>query len=86
METNTGTRPTRPPLTRDSRNRVIGGVCGGLARTLGVDPWLVRVLFIVSLALPGPGLLVYVVLWVVLPLDRARTAPTSFDEGGPRPA
>lgn len=56
-------------LTRDPHNRVLGGVCGGIARALRVDPWLVRVLFIVSLALPGPGVLVYVILWAVLPLE-----------------
>lgn len=71
-------------LARDSRNKVIGGVCAGVARRLGADPWLVRLLFIVSLALPGPGILVYLVLWAVLPLDRDLPRPLEGDEGGTR--
>ena len=71
-------------LARDSRNKVIGGVCAGVARRLGADPWLIRLLFIVSLALPGPGVLAYLVLWAVLPLDRDLPRPTQADEGGAR--
>ena len=71
-------------LARDSRNKVIGGVCAGVARRLGADPWLVRLLFIVSLALPGPGILVYLVLWAVLPLDADLPRPLDADEGGTR--
>lgn len=71
-------------LARDSRNKVIGGVCAGVARRLGADPWLIRLLFIVSLALPGPGMLVYLVLWAVLPLDADLSRPLDADEGGTR--
>ncbi len=62
--------PTRR-LARSS-DRWVGGVCGGLARYFGVDPALVRVLFVASLLLPGPQLLLYVILWFVIP--DARTA------------
>lgn len=71
-------------LARDSRNKVIGGVCAGVARRLGADPWLIRLLFIVSLALPGPGMLVYLVLWAVLPLDADLPRPLDADEGDTR--
>ena len=53
-------------LTR-SGDRWIGGVCGGLADYSGLDPALVRVLFVASLLLPGPQVLIYVVLWLVMP-------------------
>jgi phage shock protein C len=57
------------PLLRSRRNRLIAGVCGGLATWLGWDPTLVRVLYvlvsIVSVAFPG--ILVYVILWIVMP-------------------
>lgn len=54
-------------LVRPRQGRVIAGVCAGLARRFGVSTTLVRVLFIASCLLPGPQVLVYVVLWVVLP-------------------
>ena len=59
----------RPGLQRSRRNRVIGGVCGGLAEWLGWDPTLVRILFVVvSVASAAfPGILVYLVLWFLMP-------------------
>ena len=59
---------SNPGLKR-SRNRVIAGVCGGLAEWLGWDPSLVRILFVLVSVLSAafPGLLVYLVLWVVMP-------------------
>jgi phage shock protein C len=58
----------RRRLTR-SRNRIIGGVCGGMAEYLGWSPTLVRVLYVVlSVALVAfPGVIVYLVLWAVMP-------------------
>lgn len=55
-------------LTR-SYNRVIGGVCGGIAEFIGWDPTLVRVIYVLlSLFSAGfPGILVYVILWIVMP-------------------
>ena len=52
-----------------SRNKVIAGVCGGLAEWLGWDPTLVRILFVLVSVLSAafPGLLVYLVLWIVMP-------------------
>lgn len=59
------------PLERHSHNRVIAGVCGGIAEFLGWDPALVRILYVVvSLAsVAFPGILVYLILWVAMPLD-----------------
>jgi phage shock protein PspC (stress-responsive transcriptional regulator) len=51
------------------RNRVIGGVCAGLARRFDMSPNVVRLLFVLSCLLPGPQFLVYVVLWVMLPSE-----------------
>ena len=52
-------------------DRLIGGVCGGIARWLGWDPTLVRVLFaLVSFfSAAFPGILVYIILWCVMPPD-----------------
>ena len=46
-------------------------MCGGLADHFGLDPALVRVLFVASLLLPGPQLLIYAILWFVMPDARA---------------
>jgi phage shock protein PspC (stress-responsive transcriptional regulator) len=58
------------PLRRSRRHRIVAGVCGGLAEWLGWSPLLVRVLFVVVGALPFlSGILVYVVLWLLIPVD-----------------
>jgi phage shock protein PspC (stress-responsive transcriptional regulator) len=50
---------------------MLGGVCAGLGRKLGLDPWPARLLFlVVLLVLPGSQLLVYPVLWVLMPDER----------------
>ena len=54
-------------LTRPRDNRRIAGVCAGLARRFGMSPGLVRVLFVVSCLLPGPQILIYLVLWALMP-------------------
>jgi phage shock protein PspC (stress-responsive transcriptional regulator) len=60
------------PLVRP-RDRVIAGVCAGLARRFGLSPTTVRVLFVLSCLLPGPQFVLYLVLWVLLP-DEQRWA------------
>lgn len=50
-----------------SDDRWIGGVAGGVANYFGVDPTLVRILFVASLLLPGPQVLLYLILWLVIP-------------------
>lgn len=60
---------TNQRLVRSSTDRMLGGVCGGLAQYLSLDPTLVRIAFVL-LALSGVSPLIYVVLWVVVPSDR----------------
>ena len=54
-------------LYRSRTNRKLAGVCGGLAQYFNADPTLIRVLFVVLAVLGGPGLLIYLVLWIVVP-------------------
>jgi phage shock protein PspC (stress-responsive transcriptional regulator) len=56
-------------LARPQHGKVIAGVCAGLARRFGVSPTVVRLLFLLSCLLPGPQVLVYAALWIVLPKD-----------------
>ncbi|MGY1661343.1 PspC domain-containing protein [Geodermatophilus sp. SYSU D00705] len=58
--------PVRPPLRRSRTDKVIGGVSGGLAEYSGIDALLWRVGF-VALAIAGPGIPVYLVLWLFMP-------------------
>lgn len=58
-----------PVLARPRRGRVIAGVCAGLAQRFGVSAWLVRLLFLISCLLPGPQILLYLVLWIVFPSE-----------------
>jgi phage shock protein C len=56
-------------LQRSSSNRMIAGVCGGIAEWLGWNPTMVRVLYVVGsiVSVAFPGILVYLVLWFVMP-------------------
>lgn len=58
-------------LVRSSKDRIIAGVCGGLAESLGWDPTLVRILYVVVSLVSAafPGILVYLILWVMMPED-----------------
>ena len=57
------------PLYRSHRYRMIAGVCGGLAEWLGWSPTWVRLLFVLIsiLSVAFPGIIVYIILWVVMP-------------------
>ena len=54
-------------LYRDTHNKVIGGVCSGLAEYFNIDVSIVRLIFVASLLLKGGGLLLYLVLLIILP-------------------
>lgn len=61
-------RMQRQGLVRPTSGRVVAGVCAGLGRRFGLTPWTARLLFVVLLLLiPGSQLLVYPVLWVLMP-------------------
>ncbi len=62
-------------LVRPTDDRMIGGVCAGLARRFGTSAKTMRVVFLVSCLLPGPQFLLYLALWILLPSeDKARAA------------
>ena len=63
--------PTGRLLHRSRRHRIIAGVCGGLAEWLGWDPTLVRILYVVVSVCSAafPGILVYLILWIVMPKE-----------------
>jgi phage shock protein C len=68
----------RQGLVRPRDRQVIAGVCAGLGRRIGLDPWPARLLFVLLLmVLPGSQLLVYPVLWILMPRETAYMAPSA---------
>jgi phage shock protein PspC (stress-responsive transcriptional regulator) len=63
------TSPANLPLRRDTRNKVIAGVCAGIARRYGLSTTGLRLAFVLSCILPGPQFIAYLVLWIVMPAD-----------------
>ena len=61
----------RHRLVRPRRGRIVAGVCAGLARRFDVSPWVVRLAFVLSVVLPGPQVLVYVLLWIFMPSEES---------------
>lgn len=56
-------------LYRSRSDRMLGGVCAGLAHFLGMDPTVLRLIFLVLFFLGGHGLLIYLILWIITPLE-----------------
>ena len=64
--------PPAKRLTRSSRDKKIGGVCAGLAEYFELDPTIVRVVWLIgTICSAGTGLLLYLILWMVLPVAPA---------------
>jgi phage shock protein PspC (stress-responsive transcriptional regulator) len=72
----------RQGLVRSEDRAILGGVCAGVGRRLGLTPWTTRLLFLlVLMVLPGSQLLVYPVLWILMPSESSVYAAP----GAPRP-
>lgn len=70
-------RLRRDGLVRVRRGRVLAGVCAGLGRRFGLDPWPARLLFVLLLlVIPGSQLLIYPILWILMPKERTEEAYT----------
>lgn len=57
-------------LTRDINNKMLGGVCSGVANYFGIDPTLVRIVWAILALGYGAGILAYVICWVIIPPNR----------------
>mgnify|MGYP000994303320 CR=1 FL=1 len=58
-------------LYRSKNQRVLGGVCGGLAEYFGLDVFLVRLLWVLLSCIGGTGLFAYLALWAIIPSEEA---------------
>ncbi|HBY61395.1 MAG TPA: hypothetical protein DEH78_16355, partial [Solibacterales bacterium] len=74
-------RPYQPPerrLVRPMYDKAIAGVCAGVARYFGIDPVMVRILWLCAVIFYGTGFLAYVICWIVMPADYSR--PGAYSE------
>jgi phage shock protein C len=62
---------------RRSNDKMIAGVCAGLAEYFGIDPVIVRIIFVILLVAGGPGFLIYIIMWIVMPAADAPAVPPS---------
>jgi phage shock protein C len=58
-------------LTRSRTERWIAGVCGGIGNYFNTDPTVIRVIFVLGALILGGGLLIYLILWLIIPLEPA---------------
>jgi phage shock protein PspC (stress-responsive transcriptional regulator) len=83
-------------LARSRTDVMLGGVCAGLANFLGIDPVIVRIFFVLLVIFDGAGILIYLLLWLVMPKedatndalnisDRARDIGTEFGQAVSKP-
>lgn len=70
-----------PRLYRSATDKVVAGVCGGLAHYFNIDPALVRLAFVVFALTGGAGVLLYIVLWVTVPVGEGTPAVALGDRG-----
>jgi phage shock protein C len=68
----------QPRLTRSRTESVIAGVCGGLGEYFSVDPVIVRLIFVLVTLTTGIGVIIYPVLWVVMPKGEPAQAPNAM--------
>ena len=59
-------------LARSRHDKVIAGVCAGIAQRYGVRPLTVRLLFMASILIPGPQFLIYIAAWILMPQEPSR--------------
>ena len=65
-------------LRRSRGDRMLGGVCGGIARATGIASWAVRLVFALMAICAGTGVLLYVLMWILVPEEEVRNStPTT---------
>lgn len=79
-ETNQGQTRASRRMYRDPDNRIIGGVCGGIGTYFDFDPLILRIVFVIALLVFGTGLLIYILLWIVIP--EAKTIEQKYEMRG----
>jgi len=66
-------------LYRSVTDKMLGGVCGGLAEYFSIDPVLVRLIFVLAVIFGGSGILAYIILWIIIPQKPFIITPFNTD-------
>ena len=69
-------------LHRSRDEKMLGGVCGGLGEHFGIDPTVVRLLFVLTALYTGIGLFAYLALWILMPLEPAPAETPALPAAG----
>lgn len=56
-------------IYRSSKNAILGGICRGLAESLEINPTILRIIFVLLTVFGGSGILIYIILWIVIPAN-----------------
>jgi len=73
-------------LYRSRKQRIIGGVCGGIAEYFGIDPVLIRLAWILFCLVWGAGVLFYIIAWIIIPLASEYVDVQSVPPGAAQPS
>jgi len=69
-------------LYRSVTDKMLAGVCGGLAEYFAIDPVIIRLIFVLAVIFGGSGILAYIILWIVIPVKPFRITP--FNSNPPK--
>ncbi len=67
-------------LYRSKKDKMIAGVCGGIAEYFDVDPTLIRLLTVLFVLLGGAGVAVYIIAWIIIPKNPEQFSDGKFDK------
>ncbi len=73
-------------LYRSTKEKMIGGVCGGLAEYFDIDPVLIRILFVVATFVGGSGILAYIICWIIIPEEPRVVQPAAPAQPASQPS
>ena len=60
-------------LYRSKKNRIIGGICGGIAEYFDIDPVLIRIIAVLTIFANGIGIIAYIIAWIIILKTRSRS-------------
>lgn len=67
-------------LYRSKNNRILGGVCGGIGEYFEIDPVIIRIIFVILATLGGLGIVIYLILWILVPDKNGRSVAENIAE------
>lgn len=71
-------------LYRSKKNRIIGGICGGIAEYFDIDPVLIRIIAVLTIFANGIGIIAYIIAWIIIPQNPEPEQVSKKEKGGLR--